>query len=296
MEATGSRIVKYADRSAVFSIYDIADIHWGNRGVAKDHLTADIARIETDPYAMFFIGGDYIDFVFPSDPRFDPESIDENIKVVDLSRLSALLASSLIRLFAPVKGKCLGVAMGNHEKRVLTGRSEMFVHEEICKHLGAPNMRYSGWTDIYFVHDRKVKTGCTISRSDYPPAMYEARLRVFLHHGMGAANTAGGKINKLKALVDMVDADLVMMGHVHEQFSKPFVRLLPDESCSTIGSKVTMGLITGSYLRTYAPGFTGYGEERGFSPTTLGATCARYSPATRRLVVENAADNVGRKG
>ena len=112
----------------------------------------------------------------------------------------------------------------------------------------------------------------------------------------GLGKYSRGKINKLKQLVDMVDADLVMMGHVHEQFAKAFLRLSPNENCTEIGQRITMGLITGTYLRTYAQGFTGYGEVRGYSPTTLGATRARYIPQTLSLTVENRADHVGLRG
>jgi hypothetical protein len=162
--------------------------------------------------------------------------------------------------------------------------------------LAVPNMRFSGFTDVYFVYDPDMGNDCTMTALNHPPPLFTARLRCFIHHGMGAANTAGGKINKLKALVDMVDADLVMMGHVHEQFAKAFLRLSPNEDCSEIGQRVTMGLITGSYLRVYAQDFTGYGELRGYSATTLGATRARYIPAERILTVENRADGVGLQG
>jgi hypothetical protein len=156
-------------------------------------------------------------------------------------------------------------------------------------------MGYSGWADLYFIHNPRVK-GSVMYAPGEPPKAYNARLRCFIHHGMGAANTAGGKINKLKQLVDMVEADLVMLGHVHEQFAKAFIRLQPDETCTEIGSKITMGLITGSYLKTYASGYTGYGEVGGYAPTTMGATRARYCPLTRSLTVENRADSVGQKG
>ena len=138
--------------------------------------------------------------------------------------------------------------------------------------------------------------GVNVKTSDAPPKSFTARLRVFVHHGAGAANTAGGKINRLKALVDMVEADLVMMGHCHEQMAKAFLRLVPNTDCSEISQKVTMGLITGSYLRTYAPGFTGYGEIKAYAPTTIGATRARYLPRERVLTVENRADGVGLVG
>jgi len=295
MEASGCRIIKYGKEDAEFHIYDVADIHWLNRGVSKKHLKRDIATIKKYKYAIYYVGGDYADWIFPSDPRFDPAAFDTEIKVNDLNQLASLVAQAIIQIFEPIKTKCLGMLIGNHEHKALTHRSEMYVHNHICNALGVPNMRFSGWTDLYFVHEPGFD-GCEITPSNQPPEKFTARLRCFIHHGAGAANTAGGKINRLKSLVDMVEADLVMMAHVHEQFAKAFLRLQPNESCTQIGQKVTMGLITGSYLTTYPPGFTSYGEVKAYQPATIGATRARYIPVERSLTVENRADNVGMKG
>ena len=295
MEASGIRIVTYGKKNAEFSIYDVADIHLLNRGVSKSHLYKDIEKIKSDPFALFFIGGDYADWIFPGDKRFDPEAFDEEMKVVDLTCLGAKVTEIMVDLFSSIGGKCLGMLMGNHEFKAMSRNSQTFVHQEICDRLNIPNMRFSGFCDVYFVYRSNVSS-VKVTSSVEPPASFTAKLRVFIHHGMGAANTAGGKINKLKSLVDMVDADLVMMGHVHEQFAKAFLRLCPNHNCSEIGQRATMGLITGSYLRTYAPDFTGYGEMKGYSPTTMGATRARYIPAERSLTVENRADGVGMKG
>lgn len=296
MEASGCRIVKYGREYAEFSIYDVADIHLLNRGISKSHLIKDIEKIRTDPYALFFEGGDYADWIFPGDKRFDPESFDEDVKVIDLTKLGVRVSELIINFFKPIRKKCLGFLIGNHEFTAMNHKSQTFVHDFICKSLNVPNMRFSGFTDVYFVHEPGFKGGAKMVESSVPPEYFTAKLRVFIHHGMGAANTAGGKINKLKSLVDMVDADLVMMGHVHEQFAKAFLKLVPNHDCSEIGQKATMGLITGSYLRSYAPEFTGYGEIKGYQPTTLGATRARYIPKERILTVENRADNVGVKG
>lgn len=295
MEATGCRIIVYGKRGVEFKLYDFADLHYLNRGMAKDNLRADIAKVKKDPYSLWFIGGDYSEFIGPQDPRFDPEAVDDSIRVNDLSYLAAIAVRGIVEFFNPIKDRGLGCCMGNHEFKHMSRHSEMFVHETLCQQLNVPNMRYSGWTDVYFVY-RKGAVGCTVFPATKPPDSFVARLRVFIHHGAGAAATAGGKINRLKQLVDMVDADLVMMGHVHEQFAKAFVRLTPDDTCSEVVSKVTMGLITGSYLMAYPPGFTSYAEMRAYPPTTMGATRARYTPDTGELVVENRADKVGLRG
>lgn len=293
MEATGPRIITYGREDAEFSIYGVYDIHWGNRGRSLEYLRRDVQRIRKDPFAMWILGGDYFDMIAPGDPRFDADSIDESIKLSDINKLAAALTLGLVDELKPIHEKCLMGLMGNHEHQYMKRKDCGLVHEEVCGALGIVNGMFSAWCDLYFVLKQGVK-GCTIEKASDPPRKYTAKLRLLAHHGFGGANTAGGKINKLKQLVDAVDADLVIMGHVHEAFTKAFVRLHPGERCDGIHNRITMGMISGSYLRTYASGFVSYGEQRGYFPTTLGASRARYCPMDRTLTVENKADNVGR--
>lgn len=296
MEATGSRVVYYKNKDAELSIWNVADIHLLNRGMSMAHLLKDRDRIKTDPYSMFLIDGDYADWIYPHDPRFDPSAYDPDVRVIDLADLGALIARNILDIFTPIANKCLGVGMGNHEYKAISRNSRLNVHSEICDMLGVPNLMYSGLFDIYFIHRPKMKDVCTIHCLPIAPKEYTAKLRVFTHHGAGAANTAGGKINRLVSFVNMVEADLVLMGHVHEQFAKAFLRLTANDNCSEITQKITMGLITGSYLRTYAEGFVGYGEMKGYHPTTLGASKAKYIPSTMELIVESKGEGVGKRG
>lgn len=284
-------MIRYADRGAEFRIWDIADVHRFTRGMALDHFHKDVDWIHNDPYSLWAGGGDYCDWIMPGDKRFDPASFDESVKVVDLTSFAAFCARQIVADYWPIKDKCLGFGLGNHDIYYLSRNSEMAIHQGICDGLGTANLGYSGWFDVYFIHDQESKTPQMGTGS--PPDHYEARLRVLVYHGIGAAATAGGKMNALKKIVDFVDADLVMTGHLHEQIAKTFVRLFPNGDCSEIDSKTTMGLITGSYLRTYGPRFTSYGELKAYFPTTLGASFARYTPARKRLSVEIAAENVG---
>lgn len=294
METTGCRIITYPREGALFSLYDVADIHWGTKGMSMDRLCHDRERIKGDPWALWFEGGDYADFIHPNDKRFDPASFDPSIKVSDLTSYAAKVARQVTEFFKPIRHKCLGWCIGNHDLKYLTRTSQMQIHEEICREMRVPNMGYSGWADLYFVHlpGRPVAVKVSVA----PPKRFTARLRVLVHHGFSTAASPGGKINAMKRLVDSVEADLVMMSHVHEQLAKSFTRLYPDENCSSIQAKITMGMITGTYLRTYVPGMTSYGEQRGYHPTTLGASRATYSPAEMKLTVESVGEGVGLRG
>jgi len=290
MEATGSRVIFYGKEDAQFKFWAIGDVHRFARGMALDHFKRDVETIRSDPYSYWTGVGDYCDWIVPADKRFDPASFDEEVRVIDLSSFAAYCARQIIKDYHPIKNKCLGFGIGNHDLKYLTKNSEIIIHHEICRELGVPNLAYSGWFDIYFVYLPGSRVALKVLP---PPTNYQARLRVLCFHGKGASATAGGKMNALKQVHDIVDADLIMTGHLHEEIAKKFTRLYPNKECKEIASKTTIGLITGSYLRTYAPDYTSYGEQKGYFPTTLGASYARYTPKTKRLSVEIAAEGVG---
>lgn len=260
--------------------------------MALERFYKDREEIKKDPFSLWVEPGDYCDWIVPGDKRWDPASFDEKVKVNDLTSFAAHCSKQIIKDFEPIKKKGLGFGIGNHDLVYLSRNSEIQIHQEICDALEVPNLGYSGWFDLYFVYENGFK-GVAIKVGNKPPKHYRAKLRVMTHHGIGAAATAGGKMNALKRIVDMVDADLVITGHLHEEIAKKFIRLFPNANCDTIESKTTMGLISSSYLRTYAQDYISYGERKGYAPTSLGASSARYRPLIKRLSVEIASDGVG---
>lgn len=290
MEATGCRIITYGKKDAEFRLWAIADLHRFARGMALDRFHRDREEIKQDPYSLWVEPGDYCDWIVPGDKRYDAAAFDENVKVIDLSSFAAYCAKQIISDFSPIKKKGLGFGIGNHDLKYLSKNSEMIIHDEICRALGIPNLGYAGWFDAYFIYKQGAKVSVRVGS---PPTHYQARLRVLVYHGIGAAATAGGKMNALKRIVDMVECDLIITGHLHEEIAKKFTRLFPNDVCDEVQSRTTMGLISSSYLRTYAPDYTSYGELKGYAPTSLGASSARYRPLTKRLSVEIASDGIG---
>jgi predicted MPP superfamily phosphohydrolase len=278
METTGCRIVTYPHKDQEFKIYDMADFHLLNAGCAVDHLREDISSISKEENALVNIVGDYADWLNPNDPRWDAEMVDEEVTVRNLTKLTAKITSVVLRELKPLASKCMGLGMGNHEWQYMRRRSEMQVHEFICSELGVPNLRYSAWMNVFFVYNPRQKC-ITLKYSDEAPMRYENHLKIMTHHGKGAANTVGGKINSLRDIVELAhDSDIVQTGHLHESTIKPFVRLTTDFLCSKLKNKITFGMATGSYLRNYVPGVTSWGETRGFRLTTLGCVYVTYSP------------------
>jgi hypothetical protein len=53
--------------------------------------------------------------------------------------------------------------------------------------------------------------------------------------------------------------------------------------CTKLTNRTKIGVVSGSYLKTYAQGVTSYGEQKGYEPTTLGAAHVQIRPDTREV-------------
>ncbi len=283
MQAAGKRWITYPSRCDKFRLWNIADIHLGNCGTERKHLMRDIAAIRDDPYSLWIGGGDYADYIGIKDKRFDPSVLDNDIMVSDLGQLGYVLTKRVKELFEPIKDKCLGLAFGNHEDKYQKTQEQMQLHQWLCTELGVANLGYSAFLDAVFVRSRC--SGPTIQPK--PPARTvsssTAAYRIFVHHGTGGATTPGGKLNRLLKFMHDFRADIYFVGHVHDALSKRLPRIGADATCTEIVEHDSIGVVAGSYLRTYTQGITGYGEIKGYSPVPLGATYVEITPDRREM-------------
>jgi hypothetical protein len=184
---------------------------------------------------------------------------------------------------------------GNHEETWMRRNDAADMHGDLCGALHVPNMGHSTVFDLIFMrmagkrhkitpylpyHVRPVKEG------------YESwRVRVFAHHGAGAANTPGGKLNKLKDAMDYFPrTDLVLLAHSHDKHGWRTPRLDCNEKCTEIVAREQVGQICGGYLRSYADsrptGRPSYPELKLYRPVCLGMGVVRIRPYRQKVVVE----------
>jgi len=284
----GRRYILYGSRSAEISMATLADIHYGNRGVAIDHLKSDIARIADDPYAFWLGGGDYADLVGTKDKRFDPEGITEELTVRDLGQLGHVQMKKVRDLFSPIADKCVGVMKGNHEDTYEIANEQQQLVHWLATELNTRYLGYCCFLDLHFVRvPRWRKPPMLLPLGQLaPPGGPHWSVRIFAHHGSGFAQTPGGKLNKLIQFMDYFQADLTIIAHIHDQNAKRLVRLRANEDCEELVEIPQVGMVTGTYLRTYATGEASYGEKRGFRPVPLGAVSAKFRPDKKELRVE----------
>jgi len=282
MEASGKRYIVHGSKTDEFRIWNLADLHLMSAACAEEKLQADIDAIHDDPHSFWLGGGDYAECISYKDKRFDPDSVDRKVTVQELGEIAKAGYERVRDLFAPIKHKCLGLLMGNHEKtlELHTQQSDRTIW--LCNELGVPNLRYCAMFDLIFAR----RTGVRQPKLRFEPTEGRAdsrTFRVFCHHGAGFATTPGGKLNKLIQFMNSFDADMYFCGHVHDQVGRRQVDVAANDDCTKLQERVRLGVISGSYLKTYSQGITTYAEQRGYAPVTLGAAFVKIKPYTREL-------------
>jgi len=284
MEAAGKRYIIHNSKKDEFTIWNLADLHWWNKACDVKGIKRDIRTIQNDPFSFWVGGGDYADYIGYTDKRFDPDCVPDRIKVEDLGKSGKVQVSEIKDLFSPIKDKCLGLLLGNHEKKYQTEKEQSHLHAWLCTELGVPNLEYSALFDLIFARGKGSRIPELMNESPEDNDRRESQsFRFYVHHGAGFAQTSGGKLNRLIQFMESFDADIYMVAHVHDQVGRRQSTIGANTTCTELTHKEKIGVISGSYLKTYAQGVTTYGEQRGYKPTHLGSATISIVPFTRTL-------------
>lgn len=282
MLAAGTVYIAQPSKQSEFKLWNLSDIHMASAACDEKHVREDIEEIASDPYSFWIGTGDYAEFITHKDRRFDPNAVAEWVDLRDLNNIGQVTYRRLRDLFLPIAEKCLGLGLGNHERTYALGSDGVDRHGWLCTELGVQNLTYSAMKHICFCRfNNDVKPGIIDKPMDRGQPRHVFKL--WCHHGASGAQTKGGKMNRLKKFMDSFDADIYMMGHVHDQTGTREVILSTDQAGTKLVQKEKIGVISGGYFKTYAAGVTTYGEVAGYSPTTLGAAWVTIKPETREL-------------
>lgn len=290
----GYRLVEYPSRSDEIDMYITGDWHETARACAHERLEQDLREIGDNPRGVWFGTGDYSDAIGVRDKRFDTEAYADDVLISDLGKFGMVSVKRIERLMRPIRGKCLGLLYGNHELTMMKMTEGRQLHAWLCTQLGVPCLNYSTIFQLRFSRNSHLKDG-TIRLSTWmpgnPPLMHGTghttwTVTIFAHHGAGAAQTPGGKLNKLRAAMDFFPyVDLTILAHVHEQKCEPSTVLTTDPDCTEIREHTRKGVISGTYLRTYVDGEATYPEERLYRPVPLGMARVSFTPDKKKFEV-----------
>ena len=281
MEAAGIFYIGYPSKCDRIKLWALADFHYGHSGCCKKKAREDIAKIATDPNSFAVLVGDIIDAIGIKDKRFNSREIDPTIKVKDLDNLGLVMAKMARTELKPIAHKTIGACYGNHEDVYMMRNEQSQLHAWLCAELGIKNLEYSALFDLMFVRVPELETPTLLS--NYPTsdsAGNSKRVRVFVHHGVGAAASKSGRISSLSKMMDLTDATISYVGHLHDKIMCEKIELSANRTCTEIVEKKKIGLMTGSFLKSFSDGMTTYAEKKGYPPAVLGGVYATINPVT----------------
>ena len=264
--------IKLKSSKQKVTIHGLGDIHRAALGCDSKQLRSDISQIKAGHERgelHYWLGtGDWSNAIGPKDKRHDAAAIAPEFQEFVGDNLFGTEASVLASEFKPIAHLGIGMGMGNHEDSIAK-YNEYNPAKDIAERLDIPYLGYSA-----------------IIRLRLTSPSNSATVLIFWHHGKGAAVTKGGKLNMLYGMRDIVQADVYMVGHVHELLDFPEVRL-------SVNRRGTLRLIedeilfinTGTYLKAYATDVAplargsfdhssrvrpDYAEKKGYRPAIIG--------------------------
>lgn len=258
------RVIKLG-RHKFWWLVPIGDIHLKNRACSQAKLQETIDWVVATPNCVWIGMGDYAEFIGHTDKRFDPATFGTSALVRDLGRLSADAVEAVAQIFKPIAKKSLGMLYGNHEDAYMLRTQQADMHKNLCEAVGVQNLGYSCFQQIEFRrgHERQTYT-------------------IRAHHGAGFAQTKGGKMQALVKLCRQTDADITLMGHLHDSMQHP------DQMLTLINGRIVartrLGVMTATYLKTYEENVATYGEKRAYDPVPLGSPRIQITPFSHRTL------------
>jgi hypothetical protein len=247
----------------IFHLRPLGDVHLGNIGcdVEKFKKNVEFVRKSKDYYTIGM--GDFIDNVSAYaggqvDRRWNPETVDRE------HMTSEEQIEWFLELWNPIKYKTWGLLAGNHEWKSINQKA--FINQ-MCKPLGLP---YLGRL-AYIYLDCK-----------YKEQSIWKYLILVLHGGYGGMQ-AGGGVNRMKAIGGDFDADLILMGHSHDTWSRTGIRISYDTKRNEAFEKKIIYCNTGTFLRGYAKGVDSYVEINPREAKRVGTVTITFSPFNRDM-------------
>lgn len=157
----------------------------------------------------------------------------------------------IVEMLEPYKDLCLGLLTGNHEERTFK-TSGHDPSRAIARMLEVPYLRYGAFLRLL------------VNGIGYT---------VYATHGGSGAATSSGKLNAVKKMANFVEADVYLMGHMHDLLTESSVKKVLDLRNKVVRDRRQTFCVTGSFL-TYEDS---YSEMKCYSPGRIGSPRIRLS-------------------
>lgn len=262
MEVT-RKTIQLASYADTIKLTPLGDVHVGAAGCDETAFIEWVDLIAKDPNHYTILMGDMAECILPDDRRFDADEVADWLWA--RKNRSRIADAQYEWVYEQVKKipseRILGILRGNHENTIKS-KHYRDLALDLARNLNIPYLDEQAFTQLHFTVKKSTKT-----------ALYD----IYSIHGSQSGRKAGGKINLIQDLTGFIDADLILMGHVHDKIATRDVKLYMDEK-GNFRSRERLYVITGTFLKTYSEGTAGYGARANFRPTSVGPITVHIKP------------------
>lgn len=223
-------------------------------------------------HGAYWVGmGDMADVASPSNrAELKASRLYDNVHNA-LEEQAFQVLEELEEVFAPTRGRWLGMVQGHHYHQFEDGGT---TDTKLAEYVGCQFLGDTGYLQVNWVAEGHKAT---------------PSIKMFVWHGQGSSTTVAGALNKLEKKIGDFEADAYLMGHYHRAGHIKKERL--DIIGGTRGGepklvhKDKLLVATGSFMRAYMQGSRregrpggGYVEVAGMSPAALGTVVIFAQP------------------
>lgn len=262
--------IPYGKDNGEFYFLLSSDHHWDNpdskREMIKKHLQEAVER----KAKVFIIG----DFFCAMQGKYDKRSDKQKLRPEHQtgSYLDSLVNTAAEWLM-PYREAIAVIGLGNHETAIM-GRHETNLIERLVERLNIGNTDkiymggYGGWIRLNFEH--------TSGSGRHP-------INIKYFHGSGGGGpVTKGTIQSQRQAVFLPDADIVISGHVHEQYTICHMQeKLHDNGSLSLKEQWHVRMPT--YKDEYKDGYGGWHIETGKPPKPVGAWWLKVNVNNRNI-------------
>ena len=263
-----TRTIKVSGRSDVVRIVAMGDLHVGTKAFNEEKLKEIVKWIKGQKNIYWFDVGDKVEAINYSDPRFDMDTLPEWLwRAPQKNSIAMLQAQYYCKLIAPIKDKCLGMSVGNHE-RVAHRKYHQDIHNFICTTLNVPDLGWGWIMRITFQRSSNKGHGGMV-------------FKIAGEHGYSAGRTDGAKMNAVVRSAQRYgnDINVFVSGHSHKKLSTTIDYLTTSDKGEHLPKHhKVICMIVPSFFRTYMSGIVTYGEEKSYSLASTGVSVLNIRP------------------
>lgn len=252
-------------RPDIFYLYPFFDAHLGAVESSENALRKKVEECANrGKFGLALGGGDWMDCITSKDRRWSGTGLApwvEKSNIVDSQKRHCE------EMFKPLKeqNQLIAIGTGNHEELIHRVYDDD-VTRNLCREMNVPYAGYQAFILLKFIRSGRTTHFLTIHS----------------WHGAGSAQTEGARLMRLVRLVNDIEADIYLMGHLHAMTSHTPDRLILRNG--RVKSVKLAATICGSWVKTYNQADEGeiqdptYGEEKGYKPSRIGMPIIKIVP------------------